>query len=843
MRRGRGGAGRVRRRGPTAKEWGNLVTGVVLGVVLLAALYRIALLLALVFVALHFLVLALPRLLLRHARAVRSAFGAGAPPPPATEDGAAREPYLRHAGAQALRAVRRDLRKAYEEQLRAALRWSVDRLAPPDRAWGRGELFTARCLCAVFGALRATSVGTAVLVSMLLALPALLCQLLARAALLAGFRLWWTACRAADGLGRRLTGSARVCPHPACGRAVELPVRLCPRCGVRHRRLVPDRYGGLRRTCRCGARLPAGSLFGAWRLEARCPHCSRPVPPGGSPTRLVLVAGSAGAGRSTVVRSGFAHLAGVVGALGGRVGGAPAGAAVAELSGLRGGRRTLVLLDPPGPVFEEQSGLDALEGLRRAHGLVLVLDALTLPSVRRALPGGSASPAPGSVPAAERVLRSVGALPRRRRPRRIAVVLTRTAALRATPAGPGPDPGAGGEEAVRRWLEEAGAGNLVRVLERTGGRLRFLADGPGSRAGPDLGEVLLWTAGVRAAPRRRPAPHRVRPAGGPRIRPDGTTARARHALLLSHLPGLAVVPLALTLLFTGTLPPTAAFGLPAAVDRWQHPLPDFARDVDLTAFRGDGSWPALTASYSAPGSSPDGPRAGRGGHWSTEGGPDAAVPDGSDGEAMDNRLPRPEWLEIDFGVPVPVSRLELDMEPGIVARATVETLAPDGVWVRDGRQELSGEDLLAGRNRRFTLGGTTTAVRIVTVVLPGHDGVRVTRLRTWSPSTTLLRPRLSGTDLLLTNTANRDVRVEVLPPVPPPGWRAEPAGPAPRRVAGGATVTSAWRLTPGSGARPGPVGYAVRVTEDGRTATVTCVALLRTTPQGVRTEPLACGPD
>ncbi|MFE2110966.1 hypothetical protein ACFXAF_34570, partial [Kitasatospora sp. NPDC059463] len=492
MRPGRGGAGRARRRGPTAEAWGSIL----FGLLLLPVLLWFAFLLAVAGVALHCLLVALPRLVLRHAQAVRRAFGAGAPAPAATGDGTAREPYLHRAGALALRSVSHDLRRAYADQFRAAFRWDPGPPPPEGRPWRRTELLVTRCLGGLFCALRGCSVGVAVLVSALLALPALLCQLLVRAALLAVFRLWWTACRAADRLGRRLTGAAPVCPHPSCGRAVELPLRLCPGCGAVHRRLAPDRYGGLRRTCRCGAGLPAGTLFGGWRLEARCPHCSRPVPPGGSPARVVLVAGAAGSGRSTVVRGGFAHLAGVVGALGGRVGGAPPGAAVAELSGLRGGRRALVLLDPPGPVFEEQSGLDALDGLRRAHGLVLVLDALTLPSVRRALPGGAASSAPGSVPAAERLLRTVGALPRWRRPRRIAVVLTRTAALRATPAGPGPDGGSGGgEEAVRRWLEEAGAGNLVRVLDRAGARLRFLADGAGPQAGPALGELLLWTAG------------------------------------------------------------------------------------------------------------------------------------------------------------------------------------------------------------------------------------------------------------------------------------------------------------------------------------------------------------
>ncbi|MFB7470491.1 hypothetical protein [Kitasatospora sp. NPDC056184] len=837
MTPGRGETGRARRPGPTAQQWGNAVFAFLLLPVLLWA----GVLFAAAGVALHALVVVLPRLLRRHARAVREAFGAGAPAP--ADGGPAREPYLHRAGGQALRAVWRALREAYAEEFRAARRIGPGLLPPEGGSARRAERIVTRGVGGLLRLLKGVSAAAAVLVSALLALPALAGQLLLRAALLAAFRLWWTACRAVDRLGRRLTAAAAVCPHPDCGRAVELPDRLCPGCGARHPGLVPDRHGGLRRTCRCGVRLPAGTVFGAWRLEARCPHCSRPVPPGGAPARTVLVAGAPRSGRSTVVRGGFAHLAAVLGPFGGRVGPALPGTAAAELTGPRGGRRTLVLLDPPGPVFAEQSGLDALDGLRRAHGLVLVLDALTLPSVRRALGGTARSAEPGSVPAAERVLRAVGALPRRRRPRRIAVVLTRAAALRATPAGPGPGDG---EEAVRAWLEEAGAGNLVRLLNRTGTRTRFLADGPAAEAeagaGPALGGLLLWAAGVPAGPRRLPAPRRVRPAGGLRVRHSGGTARTRRALLLSHLAGLAAVPVALTLLFTGSLPPSAAFGLPAAVDRWLRPLPDFAHEVDLAAFRGDGSWPAFTASYSAPGSSPDGPRDGKGGDWSTHGSPNAAVPGAADAEEMADWLRRSEWLEIGFGSPVPISRMELDMEPGGFAMTTVQALTAGGTWVDAGRERVSNENLLTGRDRRFELGLTTSVIRIVPVVLPGQEGARITRLRVWSASTTLVRPRLAGTDLRLTNTAHRDVSIEVLPPVLPPGWRAEPGTAPPRRLAAGATATAPWHLTADPGARPGPVRYAVRVTEDGRSATATCYALLRPTPEGPRAEPLTCDP-
>lgn len=62
-------------------------------------------------------------------------------------------------------------------------------------------------------------------------------------------------------------------PCPACHAKIALPVYLCSHCKIEHSRLVPGRYGMLRRTCQCGEKLPTTFFNGRSRLEARCPAC------------------------------------------------------------------------------------------------------------------------------------------------------------------------------------------------------------------------------------------------------------------------------------------------------------------------------------------------------------------------------------------------------------------------------------------------------------------------------------------------------------------------------------------------------------------------------------------
>lgn len=63
------------------------------------------------------------------------------------------------------------------------------------------------------------------------------------------------------------------CPNPACQAPFLIPTYECPECGVKHTALVPSKYGILKRTCICGAKLPTTFLNGRGQLKAYCPEC------------------------------------------------------------------------------------------------------------------------------------------------------------------------------------------------------------------------------------------------------------------------------------------------------------------------------------------------------------------------------------------------------------------------------------------------------------------------------------------------------------------------------------------------------------------------------------------
>jgi hypothetical protein len=62
-----------------------------------------------------------------------------------------------------------------------------------------------------------------------------------------------------------------VCPD--CHSKNPLAEYFCPKCGAMHRRLIPSSYGILRRTCKCGEKLPATFFLQRGRLPAVCPDC------------------------------------------------------------------------------------------------------------------------------------------------------------------------------------------------------------------------------------------------------------------------------------------------------------------------------------------------------------------------------------------------------------------------------------------------------------------------------------------------------------------------------------------------------------------------------------------
>ncbi|QKV95841.1 hypothetical protein HUT19_32260 [Streptomyces sp. NA02950] len=734
--------------------------------------------------------------------------------------------------------------------------------------------------------------------------------------------VWWAPPAAVDRIGRWRRDRGAVCPHLECGRPVALPVHRCPACGAGHRRLVPNGYGALRHVCRCGARLPASPVFGARRLETSCPFCARPLPRRTgrerARTRTVVLAGGPDSGQSVVRYRALARARERVEALGGTLRPEAVATHAATLTGLRGADAPLVVYDPPGAAFTRQESVDALDCLRRADGLVLVVDALALPSVRRSLGEGeresvAAVPVSPQDPSdtVVRVLHVVATLPARRRPRRIAVVLTKSRAVRRALIGAElPDPATESGAGVRGWLERSGGGNLVRTVERFGGRVRYLTDGAdedptaetadaaGADAAPRLGELLLWAAGVGVARRRRLPWPAVRPGSRPAVRrrrtaaerlalrqrralaaerrwrriryavpgaarrplatllsagerrsrtrrtllesarrsarrrPDGWvpggregaaaggTRMARGGLVTGHLAGLLALPLALALLIAGALPPGSFFGLPERYDTWRRPLADSVHDVDLAAYTPGADWPRVLATYSGAGTSPAMAQDGHDGDgWSTKGSPN----------------PQDQWV-LHFGTPVRIHRIDEEWKDGSAVSTLDYRIGTR--WVNPPRGSLHfdlGQDHPGRLNKESVVLKRPVEVSAVRVWMlhPRDNGDdRLRSLRVWGRSSSIvrLRPSSDGGRLRVANTAARELAVEVRPPVLPTGWRAVPAGRAPRAVGPHGTVGARWTIKPPEDAaaarRGGPVAYAVRITEDGRTVTAWCRGVL-----------------
>lgn len=63
------------------------------------------------------------------------------------------------------------------------------------------------------------------------------------------------------------------CPNPDCQSMFFIPVYECPECGVKHTKLIPSKYGIVKRRCQCGNKIPTTFLNGRSKLKAYCPAC------------------------------------------------------------------------------------------------------------------------------------------------------------------------------------------------------------------------------------------------------------------------------------------------------------------------------------------------------------------------------------------------------------------------------------------------------------------------------------------------------------------------------------------------------------------------------------------
>ncbi|MBC2877652.1 MULTISPECIES: hypothetical protein [Streptomyces] len=730
----------------------------------------------------HGVCVTLPRLVWAQWRTVWRAFGRAAPVPPDPRGEPAVPSYLAVTASRDLRATWWDGLEQHERLMGDAERFTAERVGGAFRRPGQGGSGGAGCLMVFLRPVSLlTGVGvvlTATAVTLLPLLSALTLWALCRAL----WSLWWAAGAAVARAERALRRGRAPCPYADCGRVVDRPVRVCPKCRARHRRLVPGRYGVFLRRCRCGARLPA--VLRVHRLEARCPHCRKALPPGYERARVVVLVGGPAARRAGVHRQGLADL------------GVPPGTAPPLV---RTAGTPVLWYDPSGDAYGSQESAAALaDVLRRARGLLLAVD----------------DPAAhgDAVRAVTRVLHVLLALPPRSRPRRLALLYSR--AVR------------GDDTAVRRRLEEAGGGHLLRALDGTGLPVRCVPAGP-------LGGTVRWLAGAAdtAGAAVSMAPPPARP-------PAHTTYRyprhrvPRHTLLLAHLAGYVAVPLVLTLLETSALPPSSFGGLPQRYAKWRHPLTGTVHQIDLAA-AATYDWPRLRASYAAPGHPPSAALPGHAGYWSVDGSPRKGG-----------------WLRVDFGMPLPLDEVSVDFDPDSVPAFTEPADVEGQVGARTvvfpdkrSRSEKSGPVLTKTYGYDITVPEAVDSVRVGLGSLFDKSGKEARRLRLrefhlrWSSSDALrLRPA-DGGRLAVENTTTRDLAVTVRPPLLPTGWHATPVGRPPRILRAHAAYEARWRITaPDGTTRRAPVAYAVDITEDGRTVTARRLALLTA---ALKAEPLA----
>ncbi len=93
---------------------------------------------------------------------------------------------------------------------------------------------------------------------------------------------------------------------PECKNKIPLPIYVCPSCGTQHTRLMPGKYGLLKRKCECGAKIPTHFLTGRGNLDAICPFCNKVLKGSESVPLMIPVVGGRSAGKTAFITA-FSH--------------------------------------------------------------------------------------------------------------------------------------------------------------------------------------------------------------------------------------------------------------------------------------------------------------------------------------------------------------------------------------------------------------------------------------------------------------------------------------------------------------------------------------------------------
>jgi hypothetical protein len=302
--------------------------------------------------------------------------------------------------------------------------------------------------------------------------------------------------RLADALRRRIRHASYECPTDH--ERFALPIYLCPACGAEHHRLVPGRWGIFKRECKCGqAALPTTVIGGRQRVPQQCPagHLMSGFL-GFAENLPIAIVGGPSAGKSTLLAGALVELespdAGVyieplsesrdaysrlIEAM--RTGVAPEKtvdeqrpALVAEIQG-SGRSRALYAYDLAGEVYSAEDKVRGLRFLARSAGIVLLVDPFSIQHVAEDRAQELAADASRVLPSSEdpmrvyeRLLATLKEAGVQTHEMPLAVVIAKSDAFgvqqEIDALAVAEKPGTG----EHIWLEQNGAGNLVRSIEQ-----------------------------------------------------------------------------------------------------------------------------------------------------------------------------------------------------------------------------------------------------------------------------------------------------------------------------------------------------------------------------------------
>lgn len=90
---------------------------------------------------------------------------------------------------------------------------------------------------------------------------------------------------------------------PECKNKYLIPIYICPGCGAKHTRLTPGKYGVFNRTCDCGQKIPSHFITNRGKLDAECPICGISLSGTGSKPICVPIIGGRSSGKTAYINA------------------------------------------------------------------------------------------------------------------------------------------------------------------------------------------------------------------------------------------------------------------------------------------------------------------------------------------------------------------------------------------------------------------------------------------------------------------------------------------------------------------------------------------------------------